>query len=416
MRILIVTQYFWPENFLINELARGLKNKGHEITVLTGIPNYPAGRFFHGYGLFQRWVEDYDGINVIRVPLIPRGKGGRLRIPANYLSFAFISSLVGPLRCGSRYDLIFVYEPSPVTVGLPAIVMKYRARAPIFFWVQDLWPESLSATGAVTSRQILDLVGNLVRFIYRKCDRILVQSRAFSSSIERLGVDPDRILYFPNSAENHFVPVRPKFDAPERSEMPHGFRVMFAGNIGAAQDFGTILGAAEMLKERPDIHWVILGDGRMRPWLEEQVRERGLSGTVHLLGSRSQDTMPNYFALADVMLVTLRKDPIFAMTIPSKLQSYLACGRPVVAALEGEGARVVEEAGAGFSRSPENPQALAEAVLAMSLKSATERGEMGLRGRRYFESHFESSMLLDRLDGWMREFVGKKEFDYIGGN
>jgi glycosyltransferase involved in cell wall biosynthesis len=242
----------------------------------------------------------------------------------------------------------------------------------------------------------------------------LVQSRAFSSSIERLGVDPDRILYFPNSAENHFVPVRPGLDAPERAELPQGFRVMFAGNIGAAQDFGTILGAAEMLKARPDIHWVILGDGRMRPWLEDEVHKRGLSGTVHLLGSRSPNSMPNYFALADVMLVTLRKDPIFAMTIPSKLQSYLACGRPVVAALEGEGARIVKEAGAGFSRSPENPKALAEAILAMSMKSAKERNDMGLRARRYFESHFESGMLLDRLDGWMREFVGEKELVCLG--
>jgi glycosyltransferase involved in cell wall biosynthesis len=312
--------------------------------------------------------------------------------------------------------MIFVYEPSPVTVGLPAIVMKYRARAPIFFWVQDLWPESLSATGAVTSRQVLDLVGNLVRFIYRKCDRILVQSRAFSSSIEQLGVDPDRILYFPNSAENHFAPVRPKPDAPERAEMPHGFRVMFAGNIGAAQDFGTILGAAEMLKVRPDIHWVILGDGRMRPWLEDEVRERGLSETVHLLGSRSPDTMPNYFALADVLLVTLRREPIFALTIPSKLQAYLASGRPVVAALEGEGARIVEEAGAGISPPPENPEALAEAVLSMYRLSGKERDAMGLCARSYFESHFDPGMLLDRLDGWMREFVEKKGSNYLGRN
>jgi glycosyltransferase involved in cell wall biosynthesis len=407
MKVLIVTQYFWPENFRINGLARGLKDKEHEITVLTGIPNYPAGRFFPGYGLFQRRVEDYHGITVIRVPLISRGKGGRLRLLANYLSFAFLSCLMGPLRCGSRFDMIFVYEPSPVTVGLPAIVMKHRARAPIFFWVQDLWPESLSATGAVTSRQVLDWVGILVRFIYRECDRILVQSRAFFSSIERLGIESDRILYFPNSAEDYFVPVRPEPDAPERAEMPHGFRVMFAGNIGAAQDFGTILGAAEMLKGRPDIQWVILGDGRMRPWLEDQVRERGLSGTVHLLGSRPPDTMPGYFALADVMLVTLRRDPIFALTIPSKLQAYLACGRPVVAALEGEGARIVEEAGAGFSPPPENPEALAEAVLAMYRMSGKERDDMGIRARRYFESHFEPGMLLDRLDAWMREFVGK---------
>jgi colanic acid biosynthesis glycosyl transferase WcaI len=174
--------------------------------------------------------------------------------------------------------------------------------------------------------------------------------------------------------------------------------VLFAGNIGAAQDFPTIVAAAELLRERKDIQWIVLGDGRMRAWVEEQVRERGLQNTFHLLGQRPAETMPRYFAQADVLLATLRREPIFAYTIPSKLQSYLACGRPVVAALEGEGGRIVNEAGAGWAVAPEDPHALAQAVIAAAALSAGEREAMGNRGEAYFREHFEREKLLSRLE------------------
>jgi glycosyltransferase involved in cell wall biosynthesis len=245
----------------------------------------------------------------------------------------------------------------------------------------------------------------LVRAIYRRCDRILVQSRGFCSSIEKFFVASERILYFPNSAEEFYRPLAAAADASERSRLPEGFRVMFAGNIGAAQDFETILGAAERLKGYPEIQWVVLGDGRRRQWVEAQVKARGLSGTVHLLGTYPAETMPRYFALADALLVTLKKEPIFALTIPSKVQSYLACARPIIAALEGEGGRVVEEAGAGFVCPPEEPDALAARVLAMYRTPVHERRAMGEQGRAYFERHFERRMLLNRLDGWLRDSV-----------
>jgi glycosyltransferase involved in cell wall biosynthesis len=185
--------------------------------------------------------------------------------------------------------------------------------------------------------------------------------------------------------------------------MPAGFRIMFAGNIGAAQDFATILGAAEKLGNYADIHWIILGDGRMRPWVENEVRQRGLTETVHLLGRHPAEAMPRYFSLADVLLVTLKKEPIFSLTIPSKVQSYLACAKPVIAGLDGEGARVIEEAGTGIACPAEDPEALSAAVLTMYSMSEAERGAMGLRGRAYFEKHFERTMLLDRLERWMKE-------------
>ena len=403
MHILLVTQYFWPEEFRINDLAVGLEESGHTITVLTGIPNYPVGRYFSGYGLFKRRVENYLGVKVIRVPLVPRGKGS-IRLVLNYLSFAFFSSVLGPLYCRDNFDVIFVYEPSPITVGLPALVLKKIKSIPILFWVQDLWPESLSATGVVKSEIILTMVKKLVRYIYSHCDRILVQSKAFSPSIERLGVDSGHIRYFPNSAEELYKPIVVEPDAPEVKILPDGFRVMFAGNIGAAQDFTTILGAAEKLKDFAEIHWIIIGDGRMRPWVEAQISQRSLTETVHLLGRHPVELMPRFFSLADVMLVTLKKEPIFSLTIPAKVQSYLACAKPIIAALDGEGARIIEEAGAGIACPAENPAALAEGVLKFYHMPKPELHDMGMRGRRYFEHHFERTVLLERLNKWINEF------------
>ena len=406
LRILIVTQYFWPENFRINDLAQGLLKMGHNVTVLTGKPNYPSGRLFVGYSFWGKSRDMFAGIEVIRVPLVPRGQGGAARLVLNFLSFALFASLFGPFWCRGSFDVVFVYEPSPVTVGLPGLVMKAVKKAPLMFWVQDLWPESLSATGAVKSKWILNRVASLVSFIYKGCDRVLVQSRAFVDRVRAIGADPKRILYYPNSAEELYRPVL-RGPVPDSGVLPDGFRVMFAGNIGAAQSFETILSAAETLRDHRAIHWLILGDGRQARWVQEEVARRDLSQCVHLLGRYPVESMPDWFAQAEVLLVTLRRDPIFALTIPSKIQAYMACGRPILAALEGEGALIVKEAQAGIVVPPEDASALAKAVLQMSLMPPSEREAMGQNGRRYFLQEFDRDTLLVRLDSWMKELVGE---------
>jgi len=403
LSVLIVTQYFWPETFRINDLAVALRERGHSVTVLTGMPNYPHGRIFSGYGPLSPASEDFHGVAVKRVPLIPRfaGKGWQLAI--NYLSFALSASALAPLRCRERIDVIFVFEPSPVTVGLPAIALKAGSGAPILFWVQDLWPESLSATGAVRSLPMLRWVEKLVRYIYRRCDRILVQSEAFIPRITGLGVSLDKVAYFPNWAESVYKPVEVAESAPERAALPEGFRVMFAGNIGAAQSFETILTAAAALKPYPEIQWVVLGDGHQRHWVEREVERRDLNDCVRLLGHHPAERMPTYFALADALLVTLRDDPAFSLTIPSKIQSYQACGRPIVAALNGEGARMIEQSGCGLTCPAGDAGGLAEAVMELFRMPRQERERMGARGRAYFLEHFERDRLLDQLEGWMAE-------------
>jgi colanic acid biosynthesis glycosyl transferase WcaI len=401
VRILIVTQYFWPERFLINDLALELVERGHDVTVLTGMPNYPAGRLFPGYGFFRPAHENFRGVAVRRVPLLPRGSSGRWRLPANYLSFALSGTLLGPLRGRGAFDLIFVYQPSPVTVALPALLLRRLKGIPLMLWVQDLWPESLSAAGAVSSRLVLRSVERMVRFIYRRCDRVLVTSRGFIPRVLSLSAPPGRVVYTPQWAQSFYGPTGLEPEAPERKEMPDGFRVLFAGNIGAAQSFETILDAAARLRGC-DVQWVVVGDGRRRGWLERQIQVLGLERCMHVLGPRAAEAMPRYFSLADALLISLKRDPALALTVPMKLQSYLASARPIVAALDGEGARIVEEAAAGVTCPPEDGRALAEAVQSLRDMDPESRASMGLQGRAYYEAHFDRQTLIGDMERLMR--------------
>ncbi len=402
MRILIVSQYFWPEEFRINDIAEGLVERGYEVTVLTGFPNYPKGQLEKGYSWLGPYSESFGGVKIIRVPLITRGKGKSLRLVFNYISFVLTASLAGPIFCKGKFDAIFVYQPSPVTVGIPARILGKIKKAPILFWVQDLWPESLTATNAIKSGWIIKKVGHLVRWIYKGCHKILVQSKAFVEPVQKMGVAKNNIYYFPNSAEAFYQPepAETQWNGPE---LPEGFRVMFAGNIGKAQSFETILSAAEILMPHKHIQWVIVGDGREIPWLRREIEQRGLHKSFHLMGRHPVETMPLWFSQADVMLASLSKDPIFSMTIPAKVQSYLACGRPIIASIDGEGSRIVEESNSGIGVGAQDSKALADAVLAMSRMTKAEREAMGKNAHQYFQTHFSRERLLDRLEGWFKE-------------
>lgn len=336
--------------------------------------------------------------------MIPRGKRGALRLALSYLSSAFFESFIALFQANKHFDLVFVFQPSPVTTGLPALLLKKLCGIPIFLWVQDIWPETLSATGMVKSKTVLKIVDYLVKIIYRSCDRLLIQSKAFEPSLMRLGIPTNRICYFPNSAEEFYTPMEVERNAPERSTMPEGFRIMFAGNIGTAQDFQTILTAAEHLKKYKEIHWIILGDGSMRLWVEKEITLRGLSNTVHLLGHRPVKSMPRYFSLADILLVTLKKEKIFSITIPSKLQSYFACAKPVLAAIDGEGARIIEESGGGRVVPAGDAAELALKVLEMYKMPKWELEKMGKEGEKYFKVHFMRNSLINRLNAWISEF------------
>ena len=398
MRILIISQYFWPENFRINDFALGMKELGHEVTVLTGKPNYPKGRFYPGYSFFRPRKEDYQGIRIIRTSLISRRNSTGLRLILNYLSYVWFASWASLFRLKGKFDVQFVFEVSPVLQGIPAIVYKKRTGTPIFFWVQDLWPESVYSAANIHTSFSHKMLLRLVRFIYRHCDDIWVSSRGFIQSVRDKGVPDHRIRYFPNWAEDLYLQKTDPEANPYRSMIPVGFVLMFAGNIGESQDFESLLNAADMLRHHSDIHWVIIGDGRRKKWVEEQVAKRGLGDVFHLPGSFPLHEMPKFFALADAMLVSLRDEPIFALTAPSKIQSYLAASRPVIAMINGEGATIVEEAGAGYCCNAGDADGLASCILKMKERKPEERAEMAENAFRYYSRHFNREMLLKKAE------------------
>ena len=410
MRLLVVSQYFWPENFRINDLVAELVRRGHQVTVLTGVPNYPEGRVFAQYRAEPSHFSQYEGAEVIRVPLMPRGQGG-MRLMVNYLSFATSACFVGLWKLrGRRFDAIFVYEPSPVTVGLPAVALRATKRAPLVFWVLDLWPETLQAIGVVRSRVLLGAIGKLVAFIYRRCDLILAQSQSFIPQIKKYAGKGSRVVYFPSWAESIFDMERvvPAVEVPVR---PDSFNVMFAGNIGDAQDFPAILAAAECLKIYSNIRWMIVGDGRMAQWVADEIGRRGLQDCVFLLGRHPVERMPAFFKHAGALLVSLKAEPVFSMTIPGKLQSYLAAGIPVVAMLNGEGAEVVKKSRAGLACAAGDHRGLADAVLRLSEMTVKERSDMGRNGLDVSRSQFDRSTLIDRLEEWIGQLTASGSFN-----
>jgi colanic acid biosynthesis glycosyl transferase WcaI len=404
LRILVVSQYFWPENFRVNDLVKEWMQRGHQVTVLTGIPNYPAGKVFDAYQAQPSAFAAYQGAEVVRVPMLPRGSGG-LRLMLNYLSFVVGGGVFGPWRLrGKPADVIFVFEPSPVTVGLPAIWFGKIKNAPVVFWALDLWPETLAAIGAVRSPRVLGWVRHLVRFIYNRCTLVLGQSRGFLVSIARNCHDKAKIRYFPSWAEDVFMDdsVKP---APEVLEWADGFTVVFAGNIGEAQDMPAVLDATERLKDNASIRWVIVGDGRKFGWLQAEVARRGLDKVVMLPGRFPVERMPSFYAHADALLVSLKRDPVFSMTIPGKVQSYLMAGIPLLGMLDGEGAAVIRVAQAGLTCEAGDGAGLAHAVLAMAAMPKAERKQMGLNGREYAQQEFGRSQLMDRLEALLAEAV-----------
>jgi glycosyltransferase involved in cell wall biosynthesis len=368
---------------------------------------------FDGYNWWARRRDEYGGMPVYRVPLFLRRRGRGWQLALNYLSFVVFGSLLGPWFLRKEpFDVIFVFEPSPFTVGIPAALIRRLKKAPVIFWVQDLWPESLESAGAVSSPAVLNTLGRLVRWIYHRCDHVLVQSRGFIEPAIAAGAHRDRISYFPNWAEDFYQPVQLEKDAAERLEMPDGFCLMFAGNLGEAQSLQTILDAAVLLRHRKEIHWVMIGEGRRRSWLETQVRDQGLQDRFHFLGRRPAEQMPRYFSLANVLLVTLKDDPVFSLTIPSKVQSYLACGRPIIAALNGEGAKIVSDSGAGISVPAGNARDLADAAEQLHALPKEDLDAMGERGRAFFEHEFAADRLLNSLENWMQEAKEEGLCDY----
>lgn len=398
MKILIVSPYFYPENFRVSDFAFRMVARGHEVTVLTGLPNYPKGKFFGKFRIFRR--ETIDGVKIYRVPIIPRMESTKIGLFFNYLSFLFSGLLFGPiLLCREKPDVIFSVNYSPPTASLIGLLLTKFLKAPMYTWVQDLWPESLSATGSVKVNFVIEVIEKIMLVVYSGSTIVLVQSKAFAEVIKSKGVDEEKIQYFPNWAEDIYSLDQSSQDRFRDLIPTDKFIIMFAGNLGVAQSLDTVIKAANLTKGSL-IHWVFLGDGRKSEWLCNAIAEYALEDSVSVLGRHPVEDMPAFFNLADAMLVTLKTDPAFGMTIPGKIQSYLKSGKPILSALDGEGALVIKESGSGFNANSEDFNGLAENAIKMSEMTSLELSVMGACGQRFYLQNFDAEYLFSKFESF----------------
>lgn len=408
MRVLIWTQYFWPENFHINAVARSLHEQGVEVTVLTGKPNYPEGVIFSGYKAAGIHQEKYAEIDVIRIPIKGRGTGSAKNLTLNYLSFIFSGYLFAPFALrGKKFDVVFVYAPSPLLQALPAIFVSWLKRAPTVLWVQDIWPEALQATGFVKNRWLLQIIGATVRYIYSFSDSILIQSEWFRTSVERLANDKGKIRFYPNSADDTLAELAPAHQEMNvAKDIAQSFSIVFAGNIGTAQSCETIIEAAQLLQGLHSIKFYLVGNGSMANSIKNIIAASSLDNVV-MTGRVPVEDMAAVYASASVLLLSLRDDPALSATIPSKLQSYLVAGKPIIACSNGESSNVVLKANAGLTCPAGNAEALAKAVLRLYEMQPEERICFGISGRKYFMAHYYLPSRVTELAAHFKDVVAQ---------
>lgn len=395
-RILLVTSHFYPENFKANDMAFELARRGNDVTVLAPIPDYPQGRYYEGYGILHKRSETIRGVKIIRTVVIPRRNGKGLWLSLNYLSHTLFSTIRGFwLGLTKKYDAVLVHETSPVLIAIPGVIVKKMQNIPLYFWVLDLWPESISAASRLKNRQILSLFGKITRWLYNNSTKILISSKGFRKSICEMGDFKDKIEFFPNWVDSTLTDANSNHDI----SFPNGFNVVFAGNIGDAQDMPQLLIAAEKVQHL-GINLVIVGDGRKKAWVEKEVSERNLNN-VYLLGRFPLDAMPEIFSKADLLVVSLKDNPIFALTVPAKLQAYMSSGKPVVAMINGEGADVIREADCGWSVNAENGEALGELLSRIKDLPSEELLRKGANGLEYSRKYYCFDKCMDNLESIM---------------
>jgi len=402
MRILLLAQWYIPEpDIKVHLLAKDLVARGHQVTSITGFPNYPQGRIYPGYHQRPWQWEDMDGVRVLRVPLYPDHSRSGIKRIINYLSFATSASLLGPLLCGPA-DVMWVYHP-PLTVGIPAWWIGLLRRVPFVYEIQDMWPETVVSSGMVASKRAVVWLGRLARFVYRQAAAITVISPGFKRNLISKGVPAGKIHVIPNWADEDIYRPVPRNEALAAEHGLAGrFNVVYGGNMGAAQGLHNVVEAATLLRDLPEVQFVLIGDGVDQDVLLQMVQERKLEN-VRFLGRQPAQEMPRFFALADVLLVHLKRDPLFEITIPSKTLAYLACGRPILGVVAGDPADVIRQAGAGIICPQEDPAALAQLVRSLCAMPPAEREAMGQAGRQAFLANYTRRVLVGRYEALLTE-------------
>lgn len=386
MKILVVCQYYWPEPFRLDDICEELVSRGHEVSVLTGVPNYPLGDIYSGYRRGKNRRQVKDGVNIIRTFTIGRKRNIFFRV-LNYYSFS-LSSRSYVRKLDGDFDVVLAYQASPVMMSRAAIRYGKKHGKKVLLYCMDLWPSSLRAGGIEPGTAVYRAFHKVSADIYYGVDRIAVSSPGFLGYLgDTFGISREKMTYLPQYAYEAFE-LPPK----EREE---GLELVFAGNLGKAQDLGTVIGAAELLRHKKNIRWSLVGDGSCREALEADVRARGLDNVV-FHGFLSGEALKNAYARADAMLMTLTSDPVISLTLPQKLMSYMGSGRPIIAALDGSAADEIRNAGCGFVVPAGDSEALARAVL--DFEACDDRSVFCNAARAYYGNWFGRDRFMDELE------------------
>lgn len=396
--ILVIAQYFYPEQFRINDICTEWIKRGYKVTVITGIPNYPQGKYYEGYGLLKKRKEIYNGIEIIRIPLIPRGKNP-IMLSLNYLSFV-VSGFFWKLFTRIKADCVFIFETSPMTQALPGVWYAKKRGIPCYLYVQDLWPENVEVITGIKSKFIIGPIGKMVDYIYSRCTKIFTTSKSFIEAISRRGVPLGKLEYWPQYAEEVYFQ---SFDY-KKEDSEKVFKIIFTGNIGYAQGLDILLKTSEVLKAKnldKKIIFNIVGDGRYKETLVKLINEKGLMDMFNFIPRKPAKEIPKLIADNNAAFLCLSDSPIFSMTIPAKIQSYMACGIPIIASADGEVVNVIKEAGAGVSCTAGDAEKLADIIIEISSKSWVELNDMANNAKEYCNINFNKEDLLDRMDKYL---------------
>lgn len=395
MNILIVSQYFYPETFRVNTFSQELVKRGHQVTVLTGYPQYPYGRLYEGYGLRTPYQKEWNGVRIERVKTRPRGKNA-IGLLMNCLTYV-VSGCYWVRKCKETYDAVYVFGVSPATTCIPAITYGKKFDVPVYYNVQDLWPESVEEVLGIHNKLVIGVINKMVNSIYKNSEKILCSSSAFIDRIADRGVSRDKLVYWPQFCE---TPKLEELKAPD-CYSDDAFHVVFAGNLGYAQGLELLIDTAENMRELP-VQWYLVGDGRAKEELYERVQAKKLEQKVHFIGRVSEQEANAYVKYADCAYLSYKKSKLLDMTIPAKLQTYLACGVPIVGAVGGESAKIIQNAKCGMV-AERNTDAVAARVTGLMAMSQQELHQIRKNGKAYFENNFTKERLITEFEELVRQ-------------
>ena len=400
MRILVISQYYYPEQFRINDICKELVKRGHRVTVLTGIPNYPEGKYYKGYGFFKKRKDIKDGVDIIRIPIIPRGKNS-IMLMLNYISFV-ISGFFWSKFTRKKFDKVFIYEVSPMFQALPGIWYAKRKKIESYIYVMDLWPESIQLVTNINNKTILGLINKVVDYIYINCKKIFTSSESFIENIHKRGHTREKLVFWPQYAEEFYRPLNIQ-ECSKNELNTNDFKIVFAGNMGYAQGLDIVIDTGKILKEKNvKAKFFLIGNGRAKDELIKVVNTNDLQDYIKFIDKQPAEKIPEYYANADMAFITLKKNLISDEILPAKLQSYFACGVPILGCADGEIKQVIKKSKAGFCVDSGNAEKLAEQIEKCIKLTKEEIEELKLNSRKFYEENYEKQMLLDRLENEMK--------------